>query len=69
VFGYFRQHDEQSMLVLANFSEKEQTLSARRLRLLGLRKTLTDIANGRIIIAAQELSLEPYQLVILLAAR
>ena len=69
VFGYFLQHDEQSMLVLANFSEKEQTLSARRLRLLGLRKTLTDIANGRIIIAAQELSLEPYQLVILPAAR
>jgi amylosucrase/maltose alpha-D-glucosyltransferase/alpha-amylase len=69
VFGYFRQHDEQSILVLANFSEKEQTISARRLRLLGLRKTVTDIANGRIIIAAQEMSLEPYQLVVLLAAR
>jgi amylosucrase/maltose alpha-D-glucosyltransferase/alpha-amylase len=69
VFGYFRQQDEQSVLVLANFSEQAQIISARRLRLLGLRKTVTDIASGRIIIAAQELSLEPYQLAVLLAAR
>ncbi|MGB0748979.1 MAG: amylosucrase [Magnetospiraceae bacterium] len=68
VFGYFRQHDEQSVLVLANFSEHPQVISARRLRLLGLRKTLTDIASGRIIIAAQELELEPYEFSVLLAA-
>jgi len=69
VFGYFRQQEGQSVLVLANFSEREQTMSARRLRLLGLRKTVTDIASGRIIIAQQELSLEPYQFAVLLAGR
>lgn len=69
VFGYFRRHDDQSVLVLANFSEKEQDIAARRLRLLGLRKTVTDIASGRIIIAAQEFKLEPYQLAVLLASR
>jgi amylosucrase len=69
VFGYFRQQEGQSVLVLANFSEREQVISARRLRLLGLRKTVTDIASGRIIIAQQQLSLEPYQFAVLLAAR
>ena len=67
VFGYFRQHDEQSVLVLANFSERSQAIEARRLRTLGLKKTVTDIINGRIIVATEQLVLEPYQLVVLLA--
>ncbi|GAB6042038.1 amylosucrase [Endothiovibrio diazotrophicus] len=69
VFGYFRQHNEQSMLVLANFSEHRQVISARRLRLFGLRKTLTDLVAGKIIIATQQLELEPYQFMVLLVSR
>jgi amylosucrase/maltose alpha-D-glucosyltransferase/alpha-amylase len=69
VMGYFRHHEEQSVLVLANFSERIQTLEARRLRLLGLRKTVTDILAGRTINAVHELRLEPYQLMILLVVR
>jgi len=68
VFGYFRRHENQSMLVLANFSEHEQVLSARRLRALGLRKTVTDILTGSIIVATERMKLAPYQLAVLLAA-
>ncbi len=69
VFGYFRQHAEQSVLVLANFSEHEQNLAANRLRLLGLRKTFTDIIAGKTITATETLTLDPYQFMVLLGSR
>jgi amylosucrase/maltose alpha-D-glucosyltransferase/alpha-amylase len=69
VFGYFRQHSEQNVLVLANFSDEEQVIEARHLRLLGLGKTLTDIVAGRTTIATRELEMEPYQFMILLGRR
>ncbi len=65
VFGYFRTHEGQSVFVLGNFSEKEQRVDARRLRLLGLRKTMVDMYAGRAVTAARELMLEPYQLMVL----
>jgi len=61
VFGYFRLHDQSMVLVLANFSEHEQRLEARRLRQMGLRKTMIDLVAGRAITATQELVMEPYQ--------
>jgi amylosucrase/maltose alpha-D-glucosyltransferase/alpha-amylase len=69
VFGYFRQHSEQNVLILANFSDEEQIIEARHLRLLGLGKTLTDIVAGRTTIATRELEMEPYQFMILLGRR
>ncbi|MCP3870542.1 MAG: amylosucrase [Gammaproteobacteria bacterium] len=68
IFGYFRQHEDQSVLVLANFSEHEQIIAAKRLRLLGLRKTFTDIVAGKTITATQQLVVEPYQLMVLLGS-
>lgn len=65
VFGYFRNHDQYSVLVLANFSEREQRLEARRLRHMGMRKILVDLYAGRTVAATQELILEPYQLMVL----
>lgn len=65
VFGFFSNHDQYSVFVLANFSEKEQVLEARRLRMLGLRKTMVDLYAGRTITATQELKMEPYQLLVL----
>ncbi len=65
VLAYFRHCREQNLLVLANFSECTQTLAATRLRLLGLRKTFTDILAGSTITATRELVLEPYQFMIL----
>lgn len=66
IFGYFRSHQEQNVLVLANFSDRQQEIIAKRLRLLGMRKILTDLVAGKTISAVQKLVLEPYQLVILL---
>lgn len=69
VFGYFRQHLEQSVLVLANFAESEQSIAATRLRQLGLRKTFTDIVAGQMITATQTLTMEPCQFMVLVGAR
>ena len=69
VLGYFRQHFEQSVLVLANFTEDPQEIQAMRLRQLGLRRTQTDIVAGRLVTASQSLQLEPYQLMILVRTR
>ncbi len=65
VFGFFRNQESQSVLVLGNFTEHEQSLSARHLRHLGLRRTVVDQVAGRTVTAAQEMILEPYQLMIL----
>jgi amylosucrase/maltose alpha-D-glucosyltransferase/alpha-amylase len=65
VFGFFRHHAGQNVLVLANFSEREQEVSASRLRHLGLRKTFADIVSGRTITATRRLVLEPYQLMVI----
>ena len=66
ILGYFRHHQEQNVLILANFSEVEQEIEGKQLRLLGMRKILTDIVSGKTISAIKKLVLEPYQLVILL---
>ncbi|MBE9045877.1 alpha-glucosidase C-terminal domain-containing protein [Pleurocapsales cyanobacterium LEGE 10410] len=66
IFGYFRSHQEQNVLVLANFSDRQQEIVAKQLRLLGMRKIFTDLVSGKTISAVQKLVLEPYQLAILL---
>lgn len=65
VFGYFRNHDHYNVLVLANFSGLPQSLEARRLRMLGLRKTVVDLVAGKAITATRELLLDPYDFMVL----
>ena len=65
VFGFVRSHGESAAFVLANFTEREQRVEARRLRQLGLRKTAVDLHAGQTVTAARELVLEPYQLMVL----
>jgi len=65
VLAYFRHHDEQSVLVLANFSEGEQVIEGRRLRLMGCDNLSTDIMSGRTVNATKALTLEPYRLTVL----
>jgi amylosucrase len=65
VFGFFRSNEQHIAFVLANFSEKEQRLEARRLRQMGMRKTMVDLYAGRVITATQELVMAPYQLMVL----
>jgi amylosucrase/maltose alpha-D-glucosyltransferase/alpha-amylase len=65
VFGFVRSHGESAVFVLANFTEREQRLEARRLRQLGLRKTAVDLHAGQTVTATRELVLAPYQLMVL----
>jgi len=65
VFGYFRHNGTASVLILANFSEHEQRLEARRLRQMGMRKTMVDLYAGHTITATAELVMAPYQFMVL----
>lgn len=66
VFGYFRVHEGQSILCLANFNDEPAIVSATRLRQLGLRKTFTDLVAGQSIVATERLVLEPLQFMAIL---
>ena len=65
VLGFFRSTEDDMVFVLANFTEAEQRLEARRLRQMGMRKTFVDLYAGRTITATTELVFEPYQLMVL----
>ncbi|ALP53920.1 amylosucrase [Candidatus Tenderia electrophaga] len=65
VFGFVRSNAQHVVFVLANFSEREQGLEARRLRQMGMRKTMVDLYGGRVLTATQELAMAPYQLLVL----
>ena len=55
--------------VLANFSEETQSMPSVRLRQLGLRRTITDLVAGKLVVASETLTLEPYQMMVLVASR
>lgn len=71
VFGYVRQHADhcreegvsERVLVLANFSEGEQSIAANDLRVHGLSYALTDLVSGTQVMSDEELILEPYRFV------
>jgi amylosucrase/maltose alpha-D-glucosyltransferase/alpha-amylase len=65
VFGFLRSSEQSTVFVLGNFSEHAQGLEARRLRQMGMRKTMVDLFAGQTIVATQELVLGPYQLMAL----
>lgn len=46
VLGYIREYDRQKCLVMANFSEKPQAISANVLRLYGMAYAFTDLLTG-----------------------
>jgi amylosucrase/maltose alpha-D-glucosyltransferase/alpha-amylase len=65
VFGFIRSNEHAIVFILANFSEEQQFLEARRLRQMGMRKTMIDLFAGRPITATQQLVMEPYQFMVL----
>ncbi|HKK71065.1 MAG TPA: alpha-amylase family glycosyl hydrolase [Candidatus Krumholzibacteria bacterium] len=65
VFGFLRDYEDHGVLVLGNFSEHEQAVEARRLRQMGMRKTMVDLYAGRSITATEKLVLEPYECMVL----
>ncbi|MCW8818328.1 MAG: alpha-amylase family glycosyl hydrolase [Ignavibacteriaceae bacterium] len=66
---YFRHNEDNSVFIIANFSNEEQRIAGNRLRQLGLSKTITDVVGGKTITAAQNLTIEPYQFMMLIGVR
>jgi amylosucrase/maltose alpha-D-glucosyltransferase/alpha-amylase len=65
IFAFLRSNEQGEVFVLANFTERRQALEARRLRQMGMRKSMVDLVAGRTITATREVVLEPYQLLVL----
>jgi amylosucrase/maltose alpha-D-glucosyltransferase/alpha-amylase len=65
IFAFARSNDQGLVFVLANFTEDEQPLEARRLRQMGMRKTMVDLFAGQTMTATHQLVLQPYQLAVL----
>jgi amylosucrase len=63
LLGYIRQHGGQRLLLVANFSEYPQILSANRLRLYGMGYHFTDLNTGVSVSAGDVLTLASYQFV------
>ncbi len=68
VFGFVRHHAGERVLVLANFSEAEQPVSANIIRTHGLAYDFVDLASGQAISLGNELRLEPCAFVWLAAS-
>ena len=63
VLGYIRAHNSHRALILANFSEREQTIPANLLRLYGLSHSFKDLIMDEDI-PFEDLKLEPYQFIV-----
>ncbi len=62
-FGYVRQHRGHQLLVLANLTERQQTVMANVLRVHGLSYEFVDLVSDNRLSSRQDLILEPYQFV------
>ncbi|MEZ4859812.1 MAG: alpha-amylase family glycosyl hydrolase [Caldilineaceae bacterium] len=68
VFGFVRTHGRQRLVVLANFTEREQQLQANEVRLYGLGYEFTELIGATAVTLAQPLlRLEPYQVMWLIS--
>ena len=65
VLGYMRSGGEHSALVVTNFTEQPQAVDGKRLRGLGLRRSVVDTHAGAVVDASSSLELDPYQLMVL----
>lgn len=63
VFGFVRRHAGGRVLVLANFSEAVQKVSANQVRLYGLGYKFTDLVTGDAVILKDDLRLDSYRFV------
>lgn len=68
VFSYVRQSTAGRILVLANFSETEQRISANTIRAQGLSYDFQDLVTGDPLRLVGDLMLDPYQFMWLVAA-
>jgi hypothetical protein len=61
VLGYLREHASHRLAVLANFSERGQSVDLRGWRPEGLAHFLKDVFTGRAVSTAGPLALAPYE--------
>jgi amylosucrase len=61
VLGYLRQNDGNRLIVLANFSESDQEVSANRLRTVGLGRFFENLVTGETVATSAPIKLSPYQ--------
>ncbi len=62
VFAFVRTYEQARILVLANFTERDQQIPANEIRLYGLGYGFTDLISGQSIhLADNPVRLEPYQ--------
>ncbi len=61
VLAYLRQSSGSRLVVLANFSEHEQSVEGNRLRTAGLGRFFLDLYSGETLGTSQSVSLGPYQ--------
>jgi amylosucrase len=59
VLGFVRSHANQRVIILANFSERDQQIPANLLRLYGLSYTFTDLLSGEAL-SIDDITLVPY---------
>lgn len=62
VLSYLRWHDQNTLVVIANFSEKKQSINMRGLRTEGLSHFLKDSLSGKTISTHEMIVLGPYEL-------
>jgi len=60
IFGYLRADGDQRILILANFSEHEQTISSNVLRLYGLGYEYYDLLSDQVF-PPNDIAMKPYQ--------
>jgi amylosucrase len=69
VFAFVRTHEQQRIVVLANFTERVQPIAANEIRLYGLGYSFTDLITDQPLhLTDQPIHLEPYQVVWLASA-
>jgi amylosucrase len=61
IFSFVRHHEAGRVLVLANFSESEQTISANEVRLYGLGYNFLDLITGEHLRLQEDIVLAPYR--------
>lgn len=62
VLGFVRLFDANRLIVVANFSEKQQKIDGNQLRMLGLGRFFVDVISGDSYPASDDVALAPYQL-------
>ena len=62
LLGYLRIRERHRMVVLANFSEDQQSVEGNMLRTAGLGRFFEDVIQNRTYTTSEPVSLEPYQI-------